>query len=69
MTDAAGNAMVGEDRIRYAIDMANGDATELEHELSRALGTAWDDELEPFRHSVDRKASLKRKGRVGVRPI
>lgn len=69
VTDAAGNAMVGEDRIRYAIDMADGDATELEHELSLALGAAWDDELEPFRHSVDRKTSLKREGRVGVRPI
>jgi hypothetical protein len=69
VTDSAGNAMVGEDRIRYAIDMANGDATDLEHELSLALGTAWDDELEPFRHSVDQKTSLKRQARVGVRPI
>lgn len=52
LTDAAGNAMVGEDRIRYAMDVANGDADELEHELSLALGTAWDEELEPYRSTA-----------------
>jgi hypothetical protein len=52
LTDAAGNSMVGEDRIRYAIELAQGDAAELEHELARALGCAWDDELEPFRQSA-----------------
>lgn len=52
LTDAAGNSMVGEDRIRYAIDVAAGDIEELEHELSLALGTAWDDALEPFRQST-----------------
>ena len=52
LTDAAGNSMIGEDRIRYAMELAQGNAEELEHELSRALGSAWDDELEPFRQSA-----------------
>ena len=52
LTDAAGNSMVGEDRVRYAIELAQGDAAELEHELARALGCAWDDELEPFRQTA-----------------
>jgi 2-polyprenyl-6-methoxyphenol hydroxylase-like FAD-dependent oxidoreductase len=41
--------MVGEDRVRYAMELAQGDAAELAHELARALGFAWDDELEPYR--------------------
>lgn len=49
LTDAAGNAMVGEDRIRYALGVADGDVTLLEHELDRALGNAWERELEPYR--------------------
>jgi hypothetical protein len=49
LTDAIGNAMVGEDRIRYVMELAAGDALELERELRIALGTVWDDELEPYR--------------------
>jgi hypothetical protein len=52
-TDTAGNVVVGEDRIRYAMELAAGDAFELHRELAVALGTAWDDELEPFRHAGD----------------
>lgn len=52
-TDAAGNIVVGEDRIRYAMEIAAGNATELQRELDVALGTAWDEELEPFRHAGD----------------
>jgi hypothetical protein len=44
--------MVGEDRVRYAIELAQGDAVELEHELALAMGFAWDDELEPFRQTA-----------------
>jgi hypothetical protein len=51
LTDSIGNAMVGEDRIRYAMEIAGGDVSELERELSIALGTAWDDELETFRRA------------------
>jgi hypothetical protein len=51
LIDAAGNSMVNEDRIRYAMGVADGDLDELERELRLALGTAWDDELEPFRET------------------
>ena len=37
-TDAAGNIVVGEDRIRYAMEIAAGSATELQRELDIALG-------------------------------
>lgn len=47
--DAAGNMVVPEDRIRYAMELAGGNATELHRELQLALGQAWDEELEPFR--------------------
>ena len=67
LTDAAGNAMVGEDRIRYAIDMAQGNATEIENELSLALGTAWDDELEPYRRAAEQQMTAQRRVRAGTR--
>lgn len=52
-TDSAGNIVVAEDRIRYAIEVAAGDPRELQRELDVALGAAWDEELEPFRHAGD----------------
>jgi Protein of unknown function (DUF3145) len=52
-TDTAGNAVIPEDRIRYAMEVAGNDALELHRELRLALGQAWDDELEPFRHASD----------------
>ncbi|WP_100810609.1 MULTISPECIES: DUF3145 domain-containing protein [unclassified Microbacterium] len=52
-TDAAGNVVIGEDRIRYAMEIAAGDVRELQRELGVALGQAWDDELEIFRHASD----------------
>ncbi|MDF2921036.1 MAG: hypothetical protein K0S70_5254 [Microbacterium sp.] len=52
-TDAAGNVVIGEDRVRYAMEVAAGDAFELKRELDVALGSAWDEELEPFRHAGD----------------
>lgn len=52
-TDSAGNTVVPEDRIRYAMEMGGHDARELHRELRLALGQAWDDELEPFRHASD----------------
>jgi hypothetical protein len=48
-----GNVVIGEDRIRYAMEIAAGNAAELERELNVALGAAWDEELEPFRHASD----------------
>ncbi|MDR5700183.1 DUF3145 domain-containing protein [Agromyces aerolatus] len=52
-TDSAGNVVVPEDRIRYAMEVGGHDALELHRELRLALGQAWDDELEPFRHASD----------------
>ena len=52
-TDTAGNIVIPEDRVRYAIDVAGANAIELHRELRLALGQAWDDELEAFRHAGD----------------
>ena len=52
-TDTAGNVVIPEDRIRYAMEVSGGNALELQRELNLALGQAWDDELEPFRHAGD----------------
>lgn len=52
-TDAAGNAVIAEDRIRYAVEVSAGNSADLQRELQLALGQAWDDELEPFRHAGD----------------
>lgn len=51
--DTAGNIVIPEDRVRYAMDVAGSDAFELHRELKLALGQAWDDELEVFRHASD----------------
>ncbi|MDX2025402.1 DUF3145 domain-containing protein [Microcella sp.] len=52
-TDTLGNTVIPEDRIRYAMEVAGSNALELHRELRLALGQAWDDELEPFRHAGD----------------
>jgi hypothetical protein len=52
-TDTAGNLVIPEDRIRAAMDIAGSNSLELHRELRLALGQAWDDELEPFRHAHD----------------
>jgi uncharacterized protein DUF3145 len=51
--DTAGNMVIPEDRIRYAMEIAGSNTLELHRELRLALGQAWDDELEPFRHAHD----------------
>ena len=53
VTDVHGNIMVSEDRIRYAYESGAGDPSAVYHELSLALGEAWDEELEPFRHAAE----------------
>ena len=40
-------------RVRYAMEVAGSNALELHRELRLALGQAWDDELEPFRHAAE----------------
>jgi Protein of unknown function (DUF3145) len=55
VTGANGDIMVSENRLRSVMLMAErgGATASLEDELSRLLGTAWDNELEPFRHAAD----------------
>lgn len=47
---ANGDVMVAEDRLRALLAGAV-DGTALAHGLDRLLGTAWDEELEPYRHA------------------
>lgn len=66
LIDSAGNALINEDRVRYAMGIAAGDIDELERELRLALGTAWDDELEPYRASRFADVVPLRKGSQAV---
>jgi Protein of unknown function (DUF3145) len=50
-TSASGDVVINEDRLRAAISDSHGDPAALTRELDRLLGTAWDDELEPFRRA------------------
>ena len=50
-TSANGDVVVPEDRLRAALATTAGPA--LSHELDRLLGSAWDDELEPYRTAGD----------------
>jgi hypothetical protein len=60
VTGANGDIMVSEDRLRSVLLLASGaqssqhgGSASLEDEISRLLGTAWDNELEPFRRAAD----------------
>ncbi len=53
VTDVHGNVVVPEDRIRAAVQAGATAAALLRDELDLALGSAWDDELEPFRYAGD----------------
>ena len=44
-----GNVTLTEDRIRFCIAAGAGDAARIEQEIGKALGEAWDRELEVFR--------------------
>jgi len=48
VTDVHGNALIPEDRIRAALET---DRRSMLEALDLALGTAWDEELEPFRYA------------------
>jgi len=50
-TDSAGNAVLTEQVVHHAIAAAAGDAERLSRALQRALGAAWDAELEPYRQA------------------
>jgi hypothetical protein len=62
--DSQGNTVVSEDRITYALELAQGDPVGIAKELRLALGRAWDEELEPFRLGSD-SASVVWFHRVG----
>lgn len=49
---AAGDIQIGEDRLRALMAAARGPEA-LVHALEKALGTAWDAELEPYRRAGD----------------
>jgi hypothetical protein len=49
---ANGDIQLGEDRLR-AIMMGARSPEALAHDLDKALGTAWDDELEAYRYAGD----------------
>jgi len=49
---ASGDIVIGEDRLRSLMVAARGPEG-LAHALDKALGTAWDDELEPYRYAGD----------------
>ena len=50
-TGVHGDVLVGEDRLRAAVERAAAGASALEDEVRGLLGAAWDEELEPFRHA------------------
>jgi len=52
ITGANGDILVSESRLRAALTLADSEAS-LEDHLYRLLGTAWDEELEPFRRAAD----------------
>lgn len=52
-TSASGDAVVNEDRLRSALMASHGDPDEFRAEMAELLGTAWDQELEPFRYAGD----------------
>lgn len=53
LTGVHGDVLVPEGRLRAAVAAAADTGRPLEEELDRLLGTAWDEELEPFRYAGD----------------
>lgn len=49
---ANGDVLLNEHRLR-SLMLAARSPEALSHELEKALGTAWDDELEPYRYAGD----------------
>jgi hypothetical protein len=48
-----GDALIGEDRLRSAVQASGGDPRLLLQEVDQLLGKAWDEELESFRYAGD----------------
>jgi hypothetical protein len=53
VTGGNGDIMIPEGRLRAVMSLAATGGSVLEAELQRLLGTAWDNELEPFRRASD----------------
>ena len=53
VTSAIGDILVPEGRLRAVMSMSASGTSVLEKELAKLLGTAWDNELEPFRRAGD----------------
>jgi hypothetical protein len=54
VTAANGDIVVPENRLRATMTLAlQAGLSSLEDEVARLLGTAWDNELEPFRRAAD----------------
>jgi hypothetical protein len=52
-TSANGDVLIPEGRLRAALALGANGTSALEKEIERLLGTAWDNELEPFRRASD----------------
>jgi hypothetical protein len=52
-TDACGNMVINENRLRVAMETAGPNANALLAEMSQMLGAPWDAELDVFRHASD----------------
>ncbi len=52
-TSANGDILIPENKLRAVIALGANGTSVLETELERLLGTAWDNELEPFRRASD----------------
>ena len=52
-TSANGDILIQENKLRAAMALGANGAALLEKELDKLLGTAWDNELEPFRRAGD----------------
>jgi Protein of unknown function (DUF3145) len=51
MTGVHGDILIPEDRLRAVVRAAEADDRDLAENLHQLLGTAWDEELEPFRYA------------------
>ncbi len=58
--DHDGNATLTEDRIQACIAAAGAHPHRIPEEIDRALGRAWDEELEPFRYGADTEMPVRR---------
>ncbi|PRY63751.1 uncharacterized protein DUF3145 [Knoellia remsis] len=52
-TSVSGDVVVGEERLKEILLLAQGSSEAIEDMLGEVLGTDWDNELEPFRYAGD----------------